>query len=267
MLSGESPGGRREADVEGRAGGVGTARTSRPRTLRSASWPLVSAVSNCARNRLNTSSGRRRFVRGGGGRAAGAARWCGGRGAVAGAAPQPVPPAAARGGGRGGGGRGATPEQIEAARQQAASIRAWRLSAPTSRQKLRQSGAGLIEVLKVVVSRAAEEPSRARSGRPPVGATRRHHRRRQTSPVLAYHHQGAARCSRRRAQRGEHRYRSLDGRAERVAAGVHRARRGGGGANTWQGDDETGAPRVDHPGDDRIRVSGARGVDARGRDQ
>jgi len=61
---------------------------------------------------------------------------------------------AARGGGGRGGGRGAqTPEQIEAARQQAAAVRTWRLGAPMSRLKdLRQmyENAGVvIDVLKV----------------------------------------------------------------------------------------------------------------------
>lgn len=78
-----------------------------------------------------------------------------GRGSAAGA-PQAPADGVARGGGRGGRGT-QTPEQIEAARQQAQQVaeevRQWRLSAPTSRLKdLRQmyEDAGvLIEILKV----------------------------------------------------------------------------------------------------------------------
>jgi len=74
---------------------------------------------------------------------AGAARGGAAAGQAAGAAP------AGRGGGRG----TQTPEQIEAARQQAADIRAWRLGAPMGRLKdLRQmyeSAGVVIDVLKV----------------------------------------------------------------------------------------------------------------------
>jgi sugar phosphate isomerase/epimerase len=60
---------------------------------------------------------------------------------------------AARGGARGGGRAAQTPEQIEAARQQAADVRKWRLGAPTGRLKdLRQmyENAGVaIDILKV----------------------------------------------------------------------------------------------------------------------
>jgi hypothetical protein len=90
---------------------------------------------------------------------AAAARGAGGGGARGrqggGAAPagQAGEAGQARGGGRGGGRGAPTPEQVEAARQQAADTRRWRLAAPMGRLKdLRQmyEGAGVaIDILKV----------------------------------------------------------------------------------------------------------------------
>jgi sugar phosphate isomerase/epimerase len=107
--------------------------------------PTIRAAAEAAAARGAAGGGGR--GRQGGGAAAGEAGAARG-GAAAGEA------GAARGGGGRGGGRGAqTPEQIEAARQQAAEIRTWRLGAPMARLKdLRQmyENAGVvIDVLKV----------------------------------------------------------------------------------------------------------------------
>lgn len=85
----------------------------------------------------------------GGGRGRGAAG--GARGANPGDAPGGA--AAPRGGGRGGGRAAQTPEQLEAARKQAADVRAWRLGAPMARltelRRMYEDAGVLIEVLKV----------------------------------------------------------------------------------------------------------------------
>jgi sugar phosphate isomerase/epimerase len=94
-------------------------------------------------------------ARGAAGGGGGRGRQGGGAAPAAGQAGAPAGEAgAARGGGGRGGGRGAqTPEQIEAARQRAAEVRAWRLGAPMGRLKdLRQmyeSAGVVIDVLKV----------------------------------------------------------------------------------------------------------------------